>query len=331
MPVLNGIVFQELGGSPKFAKTKDSVTASDLWLMSASDTGAFMETVLPSPIVVNGVPLQRLGLANRYIAGFAESVSVDPFYSEEPMLTGTSEASQLARVTISYKSPEPQDEDEEERDEDDPETFLTHRLTLGAEFMTVPPAALEIPEEEISPGELDKDGDGEITEAEREAAKKLKREDMPITLLMPQAEHQFTFKSMINPPWGAIYNAIGKVNETSFLGAAKECLLFLGVDAQREFTTNGQKPWTVDYRFSHRLAEPAGNQITWNHFYDPAAGRWRIVQMNGSKIYTPTSFSGIFGGTSNRAARGGGNAQAAAPAEDNQAAGGALAGHAEVS
>ena len=122
-------------------------------------------------------------------------------------------------------------------------------------------------------------------------------EDAPMTILLPTAEHQFTWKSVINPPFSSIYSNIGKVNKGGFLGCDAETLMFLGVDAQREFTTGGIKPWTLDYRFSHRVAQPIGapNPLTWNHFYVPKKNAWKKLTWNGDFAYQKGNFMGLFG------------------------------------
>lgn len=276
-----GTYYRELGGSPTYNKTIDGAGATDTWMVPWHAAFGFANTVVPSEYKVGKMTIKPLGWGFRYAAGiYAESCDVSPWYSEEPGITGKSDASGWAKVKVSYKNPE---EEEDEDDEDDPETFLTHKITIGAEMMTVPPRNVTLTDASLDP-------------ANTKVEDIMTDEDAPITILMPTAEHQFTWKRVISPPFSNIYDNIGKVNSGAFLGAAKETLMFLGCDAQREFTTSEAKPWTLDYRFSHRCAQPIGapNPLTWNHFYVPKTGTWTKLRFNGELAYQSGNFMGLF-------------------------------------
>jgi hypothetical protein len=278
---ITGDYYRELGGSPTYQKSKDSAAGSDTWMMPWVAAFQFANYVVPEPIQVGPFTIHPVTWGFRYDGSLrAESVDVSPWYGEEPGMTGISEASDWAKVKVSYKTPE--EPDEEEEDEDDPETFLTHKITIGAEMMTVPPRmVLTENASTVAP-----DVEDIMTD-----------EDAPITLLMPTAEHQLTWKKVLSPPFGAIYDSIGKINSNAFLNAKVGTLMFLGVDANREFTTGGQKPWTLDYRFSHRVALPAnvvGAPFGWNHFYVPKLGIWVKLRFNGEHAYQSVDFQGLF-------------------------------------
>ena len=292
----NGFFYFEVGGSPTYQLSKDSASATDTWMVPWADAHVFARTQIPFIETEGGFSLAGTRAVHRYDLGLrAETVDISPFYSEEPGITGNSPASEWSVVKISYKVPDRKDSEDE--DPDDPETFLTHKLTIGAEMMTVPPRKAEVPDDpNRSPGETPVSEGGFLPDEEAEIDKKMTDEDAPITLLMPTAEHQFSWKRVLYPPFGAIYNAIGKLNASAFAGCAAETLMFLGVDAQREFTTDGQEPWTLDYRFSHRCSQPIGapNPLTWNHFYVPKKGTWEKLRFNGQLAYRTTDFSGLF-------------------------------------
>lgn len=277
----DGTYYREIGGSPTYNKTQKGASGTDTWMVPWSAAFSFANTVVPSEYKLGKFTIKPLGWGFRYDASiFAESVDCSPWYGEEPGVTGNSDASKWAKVKVSYKVPE---EEEEEDDEDDPETFLTHKITIGAELMTVPPRNVTLTDASMDP-------------ANTKVEDIMTDEDAPITILMPTAEHQFTWKRVIDPPFAAIYDNIGKVNSGAFLGAGKESLMFLGCDAQREFTTGDAKPWTLDYRFSHRCARPVGapNPLTWNHFYVPKKGTWEVLRWNGNKAYEQGNFMNLF-------------------------------------
>jgi len=290
----DGWFYFEVGGSPTYQLTKDSASASDTWMVPWANAHAYAKTLIPLREISGQFSLAATRAVHRYDNSLrAETVDVTPFYGEEPGITGNSPASYWATVKVSYKVPDRSDPEDE--DPDDPETFLTHKLTIGAEMMTVPSRKAEI-SEPGSPGETPVSEGGWMPDAEFEAKKKMTDEDSPITLLLPTAEHQFSWKRVLSPPFGAIYGAIGKLNNSPFMGCAAETLMFLGVDAQREFTSGGQEPWTLDYRFSHRCAQPVGapNPLTWNHFYVPKKDGWDKLKFKGEFAYKTTNFSGLF-------------------------------------
>ena len=279
-----GAYYSELGGSPTYQVSTDSASASDLWMVPWGTVFGFTNTIIPAPVEVGGQSYQPARWAFRYDSSLkADSVSVTPFYGEEPGITGNSPASAWAKMKVSYKVPDK--EEEEEEDEDDPETFLTHKLTIGAEMMTVPPRSA------MMEGSQSLDPANSVEDQHTD-------EDAPITILMPTAEHQFTWKKVISPPFSSIYNLMGCVNKSAFLGADAETLMFLGCDATQEYTTGGVNPWTLDYRFSHRVAQPIGapNPLTWNHFYVPKKGEWNKLEFGPNKdhAYHALDFSDLF-------------------------------------
>ncbi len=128
------------------------------------------------------------------------------------------------------------------------------------------------------------------------------------TLRIPVIEHQVTWRRVPDPPWDAIRNCAGAVNNDSFLGAAAETLLFDGAKADCEFTGLGdflepQFGWRLTYVFREKLikvVEGVGGPQTygWNHTYRDVPfpySEWdRLVDQNGSPLYATADFSALF-------------------------------------
>ena len=269
-----GTFYRHLAGSPKLGADQTSRSGEEELMLSWGSIDSFISESLPPPLVIGGFVLHA---PRRTMPGypylFTESIRIEPWDSSVPGGCDDIPSSQWAKASVSYKTIENEDEDEQ-----DPETFLTHRISIGAEFLTLPKQAARWHGEE---GEED----AEIP----------KGEDIPFSKLIPTAEHQFTWKQVVSPPFTAIRNAIGKTNSVPIFGAATETLLFLGVDAQREFTSDGQKPWTLDYRFSERLVKDGGIRVIgWNHAFRPESGKWEVPKLDGKKIYDQTGFLTLF-------------------------------------
>ena len=283
-----GGLYVELGGSPTYNKSTDTAAATDTWMVPWAHAFDFCDEIMPQPILIGGIAYQPPRWAFRYDTNLkVDSIDLTPFFSEEPGITGSSDASDWAKMKVSYKVSDKEEEPEE--DNDDPETFLTHRISIGAEMMTVPGRNVVL--------ETPASTSGSASASAVEAAKKMTDEDAPITILMPTAEQQFTWKKVLNPPFAAIYRNIGKVNEANWLGADGETLMFLGCDAQREFTTGSVEPWTLDYRFTHRCAKPldAPSPLTWNHFYVPKTESWQKLEFaGGNNAYQTGDFINLF-------------------------------------
>jgi len=165
----------------------------------------------------------------------------------------------------------------------DPVLFLEHKLAMGCEFLQIPSEGLQWKNNTSSPVP-----DG-----------------LPIGIRIPTTEHSITWPFISFPPWTAMRNTIGKVNssaitfQTGLISA--ECLMFMGMEASRQITSDGTTCWNVTYRFSEKQTATTGTVITtaakgWNVFYNPVTQTFDIiVKSDGTtRIYDTTNFLNLF-------------------------------------
>lgn len=302
----SGIFYRRLPGSPTLEATTDGRSASEILMVPWSFVDHFIDESLPPAYALGGFllrPSRRIMPGRAYMQ--CDKISVAPFYSDLPgddpfmPLDTVVEAASWAQVTVSYKTAETEDEDEQ-----DPETFLTQRLSIGAEYLTVPVKAIKWTTrngEPLSPSTSDLPANYDsLTPAEQEAAKQAFKErfstttETLVTKIIPTIEHQLTWKSVVRPPFRAMRKLVGKINNKSLFGAEPETLLFMGADAQREFTRNGVKPWTLDYRFTERSIVEGGITYGWNHFLKPETGRWERVEIGNQPVYQKDDLKKLF-------------------------------------
>lgn len=205
-------------------------------------------------------------------------------------LTGTGVANfGKARVTITYSSVQiepPQDQGEADAD-GDPVPFLTHSLGIGGEYITFG-----------TENQLYWGATGIAV-----AAVQGIDAGFPIT----QTEHQIHWHRVVSPPFQAIRDLMGKINQTELTFATgtirKGTLLFLGAEMSRDIMSDGTRAWDVTYRFSERnytnSDRIAGWQlnsalqngdtsttteyITWNHFWNDEDAFFDVLWDSNSK------------------------------------------------
>ena len=163
-----------------------------------------------------------------------------------------------------------------------PGTILSYRMNFGGEYIRLPGQSLHWESDPTCPVPA----------------------DVLPTLRIPVIEHQVTWRRVPDPPWDAIRNCTGAVNNESFLGAAAETVLFDGAKADREFTGLGdflepQFGWRLTYVFREKLIKVVeglyGTQTYgWNHAYRdvpfPYSAWDRLVDQNGCPLYATVDF-----------------------------------------
>ncbi|MFZ5828747.1 MAG: hypothetical protein ACOY3P_01600 [Planctomycetota bacterium] len=186
----------------------------------------------------------------------------------------------LALLTIEYKwlefvlprgdLPEPE-----------PGTLLTYRMELGCEY--VPIAGLSL--RWVAAGEVPVPPDA-----------------VP-AVRVPIVEHHVTWHRVTDPPWQAIRQCTGTVNQNAFLGAAAETVLFDGAVASRQFVGLAEldQPhfgWKITYIFREKAIKAAGQVFGWNHHYRelPAdnPGWDKLVDGDGAGLYRLNDFLPLF-------------------------------------
>jgi hypothetical protein len=162
----------------------------------------------------------------------------------------------------------------------DPVLFLEHKLAMGCEFLQIPSEGLRWG---VSTTDPVPDG-------------------LPIGLRIPTTEHSINWPYISFPPWTTMRSTLGKVNsvaitfQTGFISA--ECLMFMGVEASRQITSDGTTCWNITYRFSEKqqATTAAATVKGWNVFYNPVSQVFDVLYKsdNVTKIYASTPFSNLF-------------------------------------
>lgn len=164
----------------------------------------------------------------------------------------------------------------------DPVLYLEHKLTMGCEFLQIPSDGLQWLFNITGPVP-----DG-----------------LPIGLRIPTTEHSITWPYISFPPWTAMRSAMGKVNNAALTFQtgliSTECLMFMGVEASRQITSDGTTCWNVTYRFSEtqKTASTVGGTTIkgWNVFWNPVLQAFDVlVKSDGTtRIYESANFNSLF-------------------------------------
>tara|TARA_B100000519_G_scaffold171024_1_gene157089 strand:+ start:40479 stop:41273 length:795 start_codon:yes stop_codon:yes gene_type:complete len=261
-------LYEILGGSPtiNFARKKSTAT------MEVSMYYASLQTLLyqlfPPARNVGGRLQVPLGTPlPGYSLLFPKSAAVTPFPDDLP-LGYSMHGLARCKVTIQYETLT------DEKDADANNNLVTHTLDVSGEFLTMPSTGLK--------------WQGE--------AKAIPNDDLQAGKIIPQVEHSISWPDVLNVPYSAIRNCVGKVNSGNFFGAAAESLLFVGAQIEKTVNSHGKRTYKVDYRFSERLLKHKNQSVGWNHFFDPKTGNWRylVTLKGGDKMYDDANFKTLF-------------------------------------
>jgi hypothetical protein len=279
--------FDELAGSPTYTVQPGFTNATRIGKIAWSSIDDFVDYMFPFAQSPQSFPDKDWLLAR--------SLTITPFVRDKEKVEGQSgnddyedlNTYDSARVRIDYEtSPNsaPQGED--------PVLLLTHRWSIGGEFIQSSPGGFVWAADE-----------GEVSE------------DAAPGIFVPTIEHQITWPRVKSPPFATIRNRVGSVNSDTMsfnTGAiAPETLMFLGAELQRDILSDGALAWQVQYRFSERRVEDAENGGVggWNHFYrsededdislEGKTGFYRLEvapgrDNEGDPVFAMKSFAGLF-------------------------------------
>lgn len=277
MPVTRDYETQEVSGD--ITPTSGTVTTS--MIIAWSSVPALLAEVFPpssavTPFAAELDPYFGIFRANR--------LTFKNLSNRTTNLTGTGVANfDKARVTITYSSVQiepPQDQDEADAD-GDPVPFLTHSIGIGGEYITF----------------------GQENELYWKLATQKNGPSLGVDAGFPivQLEHQIHWHRVLNPPFEAIRNRTGKINQTAMnfaTGTAKPgTMLFLGAELSRDIMSDGTRAWDVTYRFSERAfsssaristwkyddalnnnnTDTTDDYITWNHFWNDKESLFQVL------------------------------------------------------
>ena len=118
---------------------------------------------------------------------------------------------------------------------------------------------------------------------------------------IPYTEHHLTWNQVIGPPWSAISQMQGKVNQTAFIGCEPGTLLFVGAAGNklyRKGDTVSDNPssftWQIRYVFREKSIKSGGSIFGWNHFYRQSPPGWVELVDGVDKFYDSGDFNDLF-------------------------------------
>jgi hypothetical protein len=145
---------------------------------------------------------------------------------------------ETAHVSITFsndQSERPADQDEADAD-GDPVPFLTHTWSAGTEIVE-----RETNEAKFAGG----GGAGGPVKA-----------NTPVATVIPMIQHTIDWPRVISPPFNSIRSLLGRVNNSvmtfSTGSILPETLLFVGTSLRKDYLSNGDKAWSLQYQFSER-------------------------------------------------------------------------------
>jgi len=286
------ISYEEIGGSPTFAASNNGITARQIYKMPWTSIDQFIRESFPPAVEAN---CEYIHENNRPFPGkpklITDKITVEPWLpdkqtgSQEHTYDGVNTYSH-ARVTIDYATLPRQGT----------VPYGTHRITMGAEFIVLPKLKTQFVE----------DGNT-VADTPTDADKTMDDDEVQITKVIPTIEHTLNFVSMPNPPFDKIREQLGTVNkdegDSNLFSAEPGTLLFLGIEGEEGFNTEGETAWDISYRFSekriHGYNPGEGETIFgWNHFYNKQTGTWEVVIRpkdggNGT-VYDESLFTKLF-------------------------------------
>ncbi len=142
--------------------------------------------------------------------------------------------------------------------------------------------------------------------------------DVKSTTQIGMTDHSVSWHRVVTPPWDAISELKGCVNEAAFRipatgqWVAPETLLFMGSKVKKTFNLLTASPtWSLNYRFRERAIKAFrnasgaiyGNSINatsatvigWNYAYRQSTGTWqRRVNVIGLPEYSEGDFDDLF-------------------------------------
>jgi hypothetical protein len=279
------LAFKELAGSPQERFRADGMTAQRRIVVAWEDRHAMVAQLLGEGYALGGAPQTsypgRPGLMAMDVRLEAWPASPDCQAAFDDVAAQlNSYSGKFALLTIDYELPDvagtrgdlppPQ-----------PGTYLTYRMELGGEYMTL---------------------SGQTMHWQSDGSLPVPPDAVP-TLRAPIAEHHLTWHRVAAPPWTAIRHCAGTINQSAFVGAAPETMLFDGATAVKQFlgVNELQQPqfgWKITYVFREKTIKTGYGVFGWNHRYRcvprDAPGWDRLADVNGQCLYQTSDFAPLF-------------------------------------
>lgn len=279
------VSFKELAGSPQESYGPDGLKAQRRLLCAWEDRQALVGELLGNMYDFGG--RRRAGFP-QCDAVVAMRVAIAPFESRpdhQPQFSDVtrqlnSYSGQYAEMTVEYELLDA-GRSREDLPQPEPHTFLAYRLESTGQSLGM---AVQSHAWESHP-------------------------DVPVPLdafpsiRVPAMLHRLTWHRVIRPPWDAIRQSAGCVNEEQFLGAPGETLLLEGVAADREFIAldafhQPAYAWRIQYTFREKSIKYGDAIYGWNHAYrslpTTSPGYERLLDGNGAGLYATADFAPLF-------------------------------------
>jgi len=135
-------------------------------------------------------------------------------------------------------------------------------------------------------------------------------EDVKITAVIGLTDIRMVWHDVVNPPWAAIHAKQGLVNNAVFMGRPVEQVMFIGMQDQKQFQSDGTTQYDLTYQFSVRTPKfnnGSGTTVEggWNHYPRSVDSRGasdphfqRVYRSNtiadANLMFLKTDFSALF-------------------------------------
>jgi len=283
------IAFEELAGSPRLTISQQTTTATRTFRVAWDDWQDFAAQLVGRYTTVGCSfdfvpPLEFPDMPNLVVS----ELDVEPFDPENPdggevstLTTGANSYPDAgAKITARYETLfDANNQPRPDLPGVPSGTFLTYVADMGAEYQTIPGRVWrwnDTPDDPpVSP-------------------------DINPGVLIPTGTYRLIWHRVALPPWSAIRQLRGKVNDGSFGGAPAGTVLMMGARITREFQFQRDDGfWRVEYRFAEKTVELSdGTKVGWNYFYKEKAvdgEHWVDIKDDDDQApYKDGDFSGLF-------------------------------------
>lgn len=294
-----GVYFEEYSDSPKIKLGQDMVSATRVFLVNWFDWQAMcyeligvwrifgLAPIFIPPISFPGVP-----------AMVVTDVDIEPFDGHSPQpqqvdLGMFTNIYKIAKITAQYKTMNYQ-KDRPDQPATPDGTILEYTSDHGAEVIT-------LPNRQLFWATTQGFGQSTFTPLTNYPV----GEDTKPGIIVPTGEINLSWRRVLVPPWQAIKECRGKLNNASFFSNEESTCLFLGSRERRTFQfgqmQNQGQLWDVDYKFSVKSnkLKDGSTVVGWNYFYydnaAPNAEHWvPVCDSAGNPPYEEADFTQLF-------------------------------------
>ncbi len=278
------VAFEELEGSPTIRISESGTVATRVFRVAWDDWTDFARELVGHYELVACTfqfvaPLAFPDIPNLVVA----DIAVEPFDPDNPegsevstLTSGTNRYPDAgAKVTARYRNLFDADNTPRADLPSVPDgTYLTFDTDLALESVATPGRTWQWD-----------DGSGDPLPA-----------DVRPKLIVPTGAFWLTWHRVMLPPWDAIRDLRGHVNQSTFVGSPAETVMFCGARIHRQFQfLEDGGFWRIELLFNERTVPLASGTGGWNHMYKDDGGGWEAVKDAANDPPHPTGdFSSLF-------------------------------------